>query len=123
MSMASVARVVAIVLLLMIGGSGAAVGLQLVAAMAALGGGRDATGAWLAGGIGGYGLLLVAAAVGLVTRRRWAWALGSIVLGAGIAIIVAITVVSGPDEIVVGGLLIWTTALVFLGLARGVRGS
>ena len=123
MSIGSVARVVSIVLLLVLGGSGALVGLQLLGAMATVGAGPAGIGGWIAGAILGYGLLLVASAVGLMTGRRWAWPVGSVTLATGIGVFLALVGIYGRDEILLGGAVIWAMVLACLGVARGFGGT
>ncbi len=123
MSVGSVARVVSIVLLLVAGGSGALVGLQLLVAMTTAQTGPTGSGAWIAGGIGGYGLVLVAAGAGLVLGRRWARALGIVATLAGIAVLLTLSLVTGGrDEILLGGLIGWVALLACLLVARTERG-
>ena len=123
MSVGSVARVVSIVLLLVLGGSGALVGLQLFGAIASVGPGPGAIGGLIAGAILTYGLLVIASAVGLMTRRRWAWPVGSVALATGIGVLLALVGIYGPDEILLGGVVIWATVLACLGVARGFGGT
>jgi hypothetical protein len=119
MSIGSIARRVSIVLLLVLGGSGALVGLQLFGAMATVGTGPGGIGGWIAGAVLVYGLLLIASAIGLMTGRRWAWLAGSVTLATGIGVFLALVGIYGRDEILLGGVVIWTTVLACLGVARG----
>lgn len=119
MSVGAVARIVSIVLLLVLGGSGALVGLQLLGAMALIPGGQGASGAPIAGALGAYGLVLVAAAIGLVLGKRWARLLGIVAIVAGLGVLLTLLAISGaPDEILLGGVIIWAATLVCLLLTR-----
>lgn len=123
MSIGSVARAVSIVLLLVLGGSGALVGLQLFGAMPTVGTGPGGIGGWIAGVVLGDGLLLIASAVGLMTERRWAWPVGSVTVATGLGVLLALVGIYGRDEVLLGGAVIWATVLACLTVARGFGGT
>lgn len=119
--MASVARTVSIVALLLLGGSGTLAGLQLAGAMAAAGSGSGSTkpGILIGAGMAAYGVVLLAAAIGMLTGRRWGRPLGLAGIAAGLALLVALLAVAGRDEILLGGVAGWAITLVCLALAKG----
>jgi hypothetical protein len=117
MPVAEIARRFAAGLLLLIGASGVAVGLQLLGAMAGAAG-DTRPGIAISAGIAIYGAALVAAGIGVAFRRRWGFGLGLVGIVAGALLLVALLVVARGDAILLGGLLVWAATLACLLLAR-----
>jgi hypothetical protein len=116
-----IAAVIAVGLLALIGLSGIAAGLELLANLGAAAGGTPWTGIAIGVGIAGYGAIAALAAVGIWrgSRRAWWAAVGTIV--AGIVVLAAASrLVGAIDEVFAGGVLLWSTVLVAL-LAPGTR--
>ena len=122
--------IIAIGLLLMIGPSGLAVGIQLFLAMwspsvVSVGARPDPRGVLLSAAIAGYGALATAGGIGVLRRRRWGWRIAVGTLVAGLAILAAVLVAVGPDLVTLSGVLIWgvTLALLVLPATRRTSGG
>lgn len=110
MPAARFARMLAIVLLLVEGVSGASVGVTLLIGLAGRAGVNGAISIPI--GILIYGLALVAAAIGWVLRRRWGWPLGTAAIVLGLAVLAVLLVLErGNDPVLVGGVVIWLISL------------
>jgi hypothetical protein len=121
MTLPESARRVATALLLVIGMSGAFVGLQLLAAVASASDrapGTTASGVGISAGMAAYGIVLVVAGIGLARRRFWGLVLGAIAIGAGEVILVGLLTMTEDDAVLVGGLGIWAVTLGCLLVAR-----
>lgn len=108
--------VAGVVLSLVIGLSGVGVGLTFIGA--GLSGSRGGfapevaeAGLRMGLGIGGYGFLVTAGAVG-VWRRSWpGWWLAVAALGLGLVTLAALMVIASMDEVLFAGVLIWGLAI------------
>lgn len=110
MPAARFARMLAIVLLLVEGVSGASVGVTLLIGLAGRAGVNGAISIPI--GILVYGLALVAAAIGWMLRRRWGWPLGTAAIVLGLAVLAVLLVLErGNDPVLVGGVVIWLISL------------
>jgi hypothetical protein len=105
-----------VVLMLVIGLSGLAVGLQLVVSMPA------AIGVAIGASFAVYGLVTAAAGFGLLRwRSRVAWGSAIAAIVAGLLLLAGLeVVVRGTDVVLGSGVLIWGIALICL-LAPGTR--
>ena len=115
--MARTARTIAIVLLLVEGLSGAWVGITLVTGVA----GSAGLGSSLAVPLGvlGYGLALVAGAVGILLGRRPGWILAVVAVLVGLGLLVVLLAVVGFDDaVLLGGVVIWGITLAALLASR-----
>lgn len=123
----------AVAIHLLIGLSGVAAGLPLVAGV--LSGGldqfqpsqRDVLVSWaIALGVLGYGVLEVVGAIGLWRRSRPGWWIALVVDLVGLAILVwAVWIAGGSDGILIGGVVLWLIAIATLVVAttrRALRG-
>jgi hypothetical protein len=117
MPVAETARRLATGLLLLIGVSGALVGLELLGAMAGTAG-DTRPGIAIAAGIATYGVVLIVAGIGLALRRQWGFAVGLVTVVAGTLLLVALLVVARGDTVLLGGLVIWAATLGLLLVAR-----
>ena len=120
----SIARTVAIVLTALIGLSGFGVGISLWISLGTMEAGGDtrSIGPLIYLGIGGYGLVLALAAVGIWRGNRPAWWVAVIAIAIGLVVLVRLaTLGQNLDEVFVGGAIIWGADLVAL-LAAGTRG-
>ena len=101
-------------LLLIIGLSGVSAGFSLIAAM---GFARDApwVGVEIGAGTGTYGVLSTVAGIGLLARRRWAWWLGTVTIGAGWLFLVGLVIALGSvDGVFAFGIAVWSLNIVCL---------
>ncbi len=113
----------AAVLLLLIGGSGIAVGASFLGAAGSgpvLGVDIRSAALGLAAGIGGYGLAAFVAGVGLFRLRRWAWWLGVAVAAIGLVVLGFALQAAGADLIIGFGVALWGLVLALL-LAPATR--
>jgi hypothetical protein len=114
----------------LIGLSGVAAGLPLVAGVASGAidqfepTGRDLLAAWaIALGVLAYGVLEVVAAVGLWRGRRPGWWLALIVDAIGLTILGwVLSIAGGADGILIGGVVLWLIAI-WLVVAPSTRGA
>ena len=109
-------------LLLIIGLSGLSVGISLILAMRSA---RDVpwVGVEIGAAIGGYGVLTMVAGIGLLARRRPAWWLGIVAIGAGWLFLVGLVVAVGSFDPVFGfGILVWSVTFACL-LAEATRAA
>ena len=115
------ARRLATALLIVIGISGAFVGLQLVIALANAPQpvqGTSASGVAIAAGMAAYGIVLVVSGMGLARRRRWGVVLGAMAIGAGALLLLWLLTITEDDALLLGGVVIWAVTLGCLLLGR-----
>jgi hypothetical protein len=115
------ARRLATALLLVIGISGAFVGLQLLTALASApqaAPGMTSSGVGISAGMAAYGIALVVAGIGLARRRFWGVVLGVLGIGAGALLLLGLLTIAEDDAVLLGGLVIWAVTLGCLLLAR-----
>lgn len=104
----------ATVLLLVIGLSGASVGVTLITAMASA---PDvpSTGIGIGAGIAGYGAVAAIAGIGVLLRWRPGWWLGLATIVAGLLFLTwLIVALGGLDAVFAFGLVVWAVTLVCL---------
>jgi len=121
MTLSENARRLATALVLVIGISGAFVGLQLLAALASAPRatpGMTASGVGVSAGTAAYGIVLVVAGIGLARRRFWGVVLGAIAIGAGALLLLGLLTIAQGDAVLVGGVVVWVVTLGSLLLAR-----
>jgi hypothetical protein len=113
---------IAVVLLLVMGLSGASVGISLGWATATSGLQVTTTAVAIVGGLLAYGLALLASGIGLLLGRGWAWALGVATIGLGLAILLWVLWLSdGRDAVTAGGIAIWAVTLALLVIGAPAR--
>jgi hypothetical protein len=114
------ARRLATALLIVIGISGAFVGLQLLIALANAPQPVQRTspsGVAIAAGMAAYGIVLVVSGIGLARRRRWGVVLGAMAIGAGALLLLWLLTIT-EDAVLLGGVVIWAATLGCLLLGR-----
>jgi hypothetical protein len=113
--------VLAAVLLVIIGLSGLGAGITIVQAI------MKAPSVLLVGvqiglGIAVYGLVTAIAGIGVFGRQRQFWWLAVGTIGAGLAFLIGLIVITGLDPVVTSGIAIWGVALASL-LAPATRAA
>ena len=114
------ARRLATALLIVIGISGAFVGLQLLIALANAPQpvqGTSASGVAIAAGMAAYGIVLVAG-IGVARRRLPGLVLGAMAIGAGALLLLWLLTITEDDALLLGGVVIWAVTLGCLLLGR-----
>jgi hypothetical protein len=99
-------------LLILIGVSGFAVGVELMGVFA-----PSTTSVGIAAAVGGYGLAAVVSGVALALLRRWGWWLALVIIGIGIAVLAGIQAAeigSGVDSVILTGFVVWGVTLALL---------
>jgi len=114
-----IVRLVAVGLTLLIGLSGLAAGLELLANLPRSPSGPVWTGIAIGGGIAVYGIATIVGAVGTWRRSRVGWwiAVGAIAVGLA-ALVLASRAGGGLDELLLGGALFWAITLALVLAAR-----
>jgi hypothetical protein len=114
-----IVRLVAVGLTLLIGLSGLAAGLELLANLPASPSGPEWTAIAIGGGIAVYGIATIVGAVGTWRRSRVGWwiAVGAIAVGLAALVLVS-RAGGGLDGMLLGGALFWAIALALLVGAR-----
>jgi hypothetical protein len=111
----------AAVLLLIIGLSGLAAGVTIVAAMAN-GPVVPFAGVGIGLGVAGYGVLATVAGIGLLGRHRSFWWLAVATIGSGLTLLVGLIAIASLDPVFATGLVIWGVTLACL-LAPATRAA
>jgi len=114
-----IVRLVAVGLTLLIGLSGLAAGLELLANLPRSPSGPEWTGIAIGGGIAAYGIATIVGAVGTWRRSRVGWWIAVGVIAVGLAaLVLASRAGGGLDGLLLGGALFWATTLALVLAAR-----
>jgi hypothetical protein len=109
----TVPLVLGAVLLVIIGLSGLAAGVTIVAAMTSAAA-PPVVGLEIGFGIAIYGLLATGSAIGVFLRRRAWWSTGIATIVAGLVVLFGLAVAVGPDPMFGSGIAIWGVTLACL---------
>ena len=123
MSTGRTARWIAIVLLVVEGLSGLAVGAELLIATAGSGLTVPALGWLIPVGLVAYGAALLGGGIAMALGRAWGWWLAIGPVLAGLALLLILMITAGDDPVLLGGVAIWVVTLVALISGRPRSGA